>query len=132
MSAPDRPTPLARTGGARPDPTPMRFALGLTGLVAATAMATSIVRPPAASPATSPGTDPSALPVPDPTAAPALVVTHVTRYVQLQPGETAPPGAKVVTKAAPSPRVVVVTIPAPAPLRRVVTVVQTTTRQSGA
>jgi hypothetical protein len=117
----------------------MRVTLGLTGLVAATAMATAIIRPPA--PAAVAAPDPTVGP-PDPTTPPPapVVVRHVTQYVQLKPGETAPPGAKVVKKAAPSPRVIVVTItPPPTPIpvvqpaapapRRVVVV--TTTRQSG-
>jgi hypothetical protein len=98
----------------------MRFAIGVTGLVAATALATSIVRPPVAAPGPTP-TDP-----PPPAITEPLAVRHVTRYVQLKPGQTAPAGAQVVQKPAPSPRVVVVTVPAPAP-RRVVVV----TRQSG-
>jgi hypothetical protein len=117
-----------RPAKARPDPNPMRFVLGVSGLVAATALATAIARPGPATPAAvvlDAGTDPA------PTATPApLVVRHVTRYVQLQPGETAPPGASVVARPDPSPRVVVVTVPAPAPpaaARRVVVV----TRQSG-
>lgn len=44
-----------------------------------------------------------------------LPVKHVTRYVQLKPGQTAPPQAAVVAAPKPTPRVVVVT----------------TTRQSG-
>jgi hypothetical protein len=121
MAAPDR---EPRVPKARPDPGPMRFTLALTGLVAATAMATAIVRPTAAPAAAvvDPALDPT------PTAPPPLVIRHVTRYVQLQPGEMAPPGASVVQSPAASPRVVVVTVPAPAP-RRIVVV---TTRQSGA
>ena len=110
-----------RTPRARPDPAPMRLALAVTGLVAATAVAASIIRPPVASPVPAP-TDPP----PPPTTQP-VAVQHITRYVQLKPGQTAPPGALVVQKPAPTPRVVVVTVPAPAP-RRVVVV---TTRQSG-
>jgi hypothetical protein len=44
-----------------------------------------------------------------------LPVKHVIRYVQLKPGQTAPPQAAVVAAPKPSPRIVVVT----------------TTRQSG-
>jgi hypothetical protein len=44
-----------------------------------------------------------------------LPVQHVTRYVQLKPGQTAPPQASVVAAPRPTPRVVIVT----------------TTRQSG-
>jgi hypothetical protein len=103
----------------------MRFAFGVSGLVAVTALATAIARPAAPPPVTQVTTEPA----PTESAAP-LVVRHVTRYVQLRPGETAPPGASVVARPDPSPRVVVVTVPAPAPpaaVRRVVVV----TRQSG-
>jgi len=120
-----------RSPGGRPDAGPMRFALAVSGLVAATAMATSIVRPPAPpSVELLPAATPTVTPVPA-----AIVVRHVTQYVQLQPGESPPPGASVVEKPAASPRVVIVTITAPpappaqpAPVRRVVVV----TRQSGA
>ncbi|HEY6058290.1 MAG TPA: hypothetical protein VIV06_09670, partial [Candidatus Limnocylindrales bacterium] len=48
-------------------------------------------------------------------AVPAPSVRHVVRYVQLRPGQTAPPQSTVVAAPKPSPRTVVVT----------------TTRQSG-
>jgi hypothetical protein len=119
MAAPER---EVRVPKARPDPGPMRLLMGVTGLAAATALATAIVRPnaPTVAPATA---DASPLPTPPP-----LVVRHVKRYVQLKPGETAPPGATVVQRPEASPRVVVVTVPAPAQRRTVVVV----TRQSGA
>jgi hypothetical protein len=117
-----------RAAKARPDPNPMRFAFGVSGLIAATALATAIAQPAPPAP-TSVALDTAVDPAPTATPAP-LVVRHVTRYVQLQPGQTAPPGASVVARPDPSPRVVVVTVPAPAPpaaVRRVVVV----TRQSG-
>jgi hypothetical protein len=40
---------------------------------------------------------------------PAPVVRHVVRYVQLMPGQTAPPKATVKQAPAPKPRIVVVT-----------------------
>lgn len=42
-------------------------------------------------------------------AAPAadVVVQHVIKYIHLKPGQTAPPGATVITPNAPAPRVVV-------------------------
>jgi hypothetical protein len=109
-----------RAPKARPDPGPMRLTLGVTGLVAVTAMATAVVRPASVAPAATPS-DLAA-----PTTQAPLVIRHVTNYVQLKPGQTAPPGATVVEKPVASPRVVIVTVPAPAP-RRVVVV----TRQSG-
>lgn len=91
----------------RPDARPMRVAIGMTGLAAATAMATAIAapRPPASTVTTVVTTE----------AQPAPSVLHVTRYVQLGPGETPPPQAVVQVVPTPQPRVVVVT----------------TTRQSG-
>ena len=87
---------------ARPDPRPMRAILGLTGIAAAAAIATAIIRPPTADPGSTSVVIPQ---VADPTAS----VRHVTKYVQLKPGQTAPPNAavKVVPKA--TPRVVIVT-----------------------
>ncbi len=118
--APEVPGP--RTPKARPNPGSMRIAIGLTGVVAATALATAIVRAPVPD-AASTALDTGAVP----TLAPPVVVRHVTRYVQLKAGQTAPPGATVVARPDPSPRVVVVTITAPPAVRRVVVV----TRQSG-
>lgn len=99
---------------ARPDARPMRLALGAGGLAAMSALAATIVAPPRASP-------PSALDYAQATADPhdsAVNVQQPIRYVQLQPGQTAPPGATVIDPAAPTPMTVVVTItppPQPAP-----------------
>lgn len=99
--------PRSTPAHARPDPRPMRIAIGMTGLAAATAMVTAIAMPPPSSgPITTVVTEP---------AQPAPSVVHVTRYVQLLPGETPPPQAVVKAVPTPQPRVVVVT----------------TTRQSG-
>jgi histidinol-phosphate/aromatic aminotransferase/cobyric acid decarboxylase-like protein len=85
----------------RPDPRSMRAVIAFTGVAAASAMATAIVRPPA---------QPIVVATPtvavDPTAA---AVRHVTRYVQLLPGQTPPPIAVVEAVPQPTPRVVVIT-----------------------
>ena len=103
---PPRPVPsgqdAVRRPVARPDARPMRAMLGLTGIAAAAAIATAIIRPPA-------GDAGTAVVVPqvaDPSAAP---VRHVTKYVQLKPGQTAPPNAAVKVVPKPTPRVVIVT-----------------------
>lgn len=99
-----RPAPsgldVARRPAARPDARPMRAILGLTGMAAAAAIATVIIRPPSGDAGTTTVVIPQ---VADPS------VRHVTKYVQLKPGQTAPPHAtvKVVPKA--TPRVVIVT-----------------------
>ena len=41
-------------------------------------------------------------------------VEQPIHYIQLLPGQTAPPGAKVIDAAAPTPQVIVKTVPAPA------------------
>ena len=104
---PTRP-PAHRSGPGRPDSRPMRTLLGLTGLAAMSAIATAIVSPPVTGDAavtTSVQTQ----------SLPTAPVQHITRYVQLQPGQTAPPSSVVKAAPAPTPRIVVVT----------------TTRQSG-
>lgn len=80
----------------------MRALIGFTGLAALSAMATALVRPPAAAGPTS-TTVTAVAPV---AAAP---IRHVTRYVQLLPGQTAPPNAAVQVVPQPTPRVVIVT-----------------------
>lgn len=92
---------------ARPDARPMRMLIGLTGVAAMSALATAVAVPPAAGQATTT--------VVEAQVEPSVAVTHVTRFVQLKPGQTAPPNAPVKAAPAATPRVVVVT----------------TTRQSG-
>ncbi|HEX7473392.1 MAG TPA: hypothetical protein VF323_09940, partial [Candidatus Limnocylindrales bacterium] len=81
-----------------------------TGLAAFSAIATAIASPPGGGTAATTTTTTVQAQV-----APAASVKHVTRFVQLQPGQTAPPQAVVQAAPAVAPRVVVVT----------------TTRQSG-
>jgi hypothetical protein len=131
--------PVRETRAARPDARPMRLVYGAGAVAALSVMAVGLVQP-------DPGaTDPAA--APDPTAKPDRVaqapadsgVRHVTRYIHLKPGQTAPPGAKVIAADAPTPRIVVThngpsapvsqpatqPAPKPAPTRKPVT------RQSG-
>jgi hypothetical protein len=86
----------------------MRLALGVGGIAALSALASAIVLPPksatvaqisgqAGNGQTSPVSTQVQLPV---------------RYVQLAPGQTAPPGARVISASAPTPVTVVVTVPA--------------------
>ncbi len=96
----------ARRPSARPDPRPMRTLLGLTGVAALAAFATAMTAPSAGASSTA---------VAQAQEIPAPSVIHVKKFVQLKPGETAPPAALVQAAPAATPRVVVVT----------------TTRQSG-
>jgi hypothetical protein len=78
----------------------MRFMVGLAGLASASAIGTAIIAPP---PSFNTPTGQVAA------AAPAGQVVHVVRYVQLQPGQTAPPNTVVQQAPAPAPRVVTIT-----------------------
>jgi hypothetical protein len=103
-SRPD-PAPTSRPTSApksRPDPRPLRIAFGLGAVATASALLTALASPSggAAAPAAE-----TTVTVPG---APAASVRHVTRYVQLQPGQTAPPQAAVQQATAPPPRVVIV------------------------
>lgn len=102
---------------ATPDARPMRLALGAGGLAALSALAAAIVLPPR------PATTAPLAQIPQPTnervtAAPTgtpVQLQRPIRYVQLKPGETAPPGATVIPATAPTPITMIVTVPAPAP-----------------
>jgi hypothetical protein len=119
-------TPVqARTPKAKPDAWPMRLALGGGGIALLSALAAVIVLPPKA---TAPsGIDPQQQAA-DPRAT-SIQVQRAIRYVQLSPGQTAPPGAKVIDAAAPTPLTVIVTITAPPQQARKPTIIRTT--QSG-
>ena len=94
-----RPTPVPK---ARPDARPLRIAYGMAALAAATALVTALASPP---PSGSIGqTTTVTMP-----AEPAPSVRHVIQYIQLKPGQTAPPNAAVKVVPTPKPRVVVVT-----------------------
>jgi len=102
---PARPAPITRpvpTPKARPDARPLRIAYGMGLLAAATAIVTALASPPAT--ASTGQTATVTLP-----AEPAPSVRHVIQYIQLQPGQTAPPNAAVKVVPTPKPRVVVVT-----------------------
>jgi hypothetical protein len=88
----------------------MRLALGAAGLAALSAIVTGIVVPPRAvllPPANAQQAVSGA------TGASIAIQRPIT-YIQLQAGQTAPPGAKVIDPAAPKPVTVVTTVPAPA------------------
>ncbi len=96
-----RPAAVARP---RPDAGPLRIAVGMSAVAAASALVTALASPPAAGAAA--GQAQTAITVP---ADPAPIVRHVTKYVKLAPGQTAPPHAVVKQAPAPKPRTVVVT-----------------------
>lgn len=103
---PQGPAPAGpvRAARSRPDANPLRLMIGFAGLASAAAFTTAML--PSVTPA--PAADQALAPVgvtADPAAAPS--VQHVTRYVQLQPGQTAPPQSTVVVNPKPTPRVTV-------------------------
>ena len=111
----------------RPDARPMRLGLAAGGIAALSIMVSGLLRFPAPDPVTV--ADDGALAGDTAAAAPQRVkVEKRIRYVQLKRGQKAPPGAKVIDAAQPTPRVVVTRIQAPA--KRKVRIV-TRTRQSG-
>ncbi len=99
---------MPRKAPTRPDSRPMRILFGLTGIAATSAIATAIVMP------TPSGPSATVAVVQTPIVRDAAI-KHITRYVQLKPGQTAPPSALVRAAPDPTPRIVVIT----------------TTRQSG-
>lgn len=101
--------PSASTPKARPDARPLRIAFGMGAVATASALITAFAAPGAGTATTTVQTT-----VTQPVG-PAPSVTHIIQYVQLKPGQTAPPKAVVKQAPAPPPKVVVVT----------------TTRQSG-
>jgi hypothetical protein len=94
---------------SKPSAAAMRVALGSGGLAILSAIAAAVVAPPR--PVVAPPPD-STRAVPDATGTPVAVQQPV-QYIQLLPGQTAPPGAIVIEPSAPTPMVVVTTIPAP-------------------
>ena len=103
------PRPLAEPR-RRPDPGPLRLAIGMTGIAAASAIASALMSSSGANADVGTfgtvQTVQTVLTLPaDPTPSPR----HVVQYVQLLPGQTAPPKAIVKQAPAPKPRIVVVT-----------------------
>lgn len=101
----------AHAAKAKPDARPMRIALGAGGLAAFSALLSAIVMP-ARPPVVAPAADTQQ-------AAPVATGTPISmqrpvQYIQLQPGQTAPPGAVVVDPSGPLPTAIVITVPAPA------------------
>jgi hypothetical protein len=94
---------------SKPDARPMRFVYGAGAVAAMSVMAVGLVQPDFAATADQSGSSDAATVDPNLVAqAPAdVAVRHVTQYVHLQPGQTAPPGATVIAANAPTPQVVV-------------------------
>jgi hypothetical protein len=113
----------------RPDPRPMRLAIAAVSIMSA-----GLVRFPAPSGDAIAADGAAAVSIEIlATARPEVIVKHKVRYVQLKPGERAPKGAKVISGAVPTPRVVVTRVAGHAAQTRRVVVhkVVTRTRQSG-
>ena len=96
--------PASRTPRGRPDPRPMRVLLAAGGIASASAVLTALL------PSVAPRQVVVDAGLTSDVIAPAPSVRHVTRYVVLKPGETAPPQAPVIVQPTPTPRVHVVTV----------------------
>jgi hypothetical protein len=104
----------AHAAKAKPDARPMRIALGAGGLAALSALLTAIVMPPSPAVSSPGGTTGQTGPAAPAAAGTPSTVQRPVQYIQLQPGQTAPPGATVIDPAAPKPVTIVTTVPAPA------------------
>ena len=102
-SATDRPRPVV-AARPRPDAGPLRIAIGMGAVAATSALVTALVAPSGAGATGGQAVTTVAAP-----AAPAPVVRHVTQYVKLAPGQTAPPQSVVRQAPAPKPRTVAIT-----------------------
>lgn len=100
-----RPEPVRR----RPDPGSLRVLVTFAGIASASALTTAML--PSVVPVTDAAGAGTALAADQitSTTVPAPSVKHVTRYVVLKPGQTAPPHASVLVRPTPTPRVTVVT-----------------------
>ena len=105
-AADGKPRAAAARPRQRPDANPARLMVGLAGLASAAALTTAML--PSVTPAadTVQALEPVTGAVGQ-ASAPLPSVQHVTRYVQLLPGQTAPPQSTVVVRPQPSPRVTV-------------------------
>ncbi len=106
-----RPTPERADPGrpmkVRPDPTPMRVAVGIGGLATLSGLVTAIFVAPAVAPM--PAADASVPATPS-----TITQQRPVVYVQLSPGQTAPPGATVIDAKAPKPITIVTRVAVPA------------------
>ena len=78
----------------------MRLAGGVIGIATASAIVSAMLAP-------APTTTVTTAAIAPADAVPQVI--HVKQYVQLQPGQTAPPQAVVQQPAAPAPRIVTIT-----------------------
>lgn len=113
----------------KPDPRPMRVVYGAGAVAVVSVMAVGLVQPDFSS-----GADQQATSDPqiadanvgqdgtsngrsdqsgNGTTQPAAQVRHVIKYIHLKPGQTAPPGATVITRGQPTPRIVTANNPGP-------------------
>jgi hypothetical protein len=118
-----RPALEARARRGKPESNAVRMVLGLAGLASASALATAMLPSILPQPMAATGADTAAA---DPAQQPDPSVIHVTRVVQLAPGQTLPPD---VAAAANAPAATPTPKPTARPTPRII--YQTVTRQSG-
>jgi hypothetical protein len=90
-------------GRKRPDAGPLRVMVGVVGMASAAALTAAML--PSITPQPEIAQDPGVVTAAD--VQPQPSVQHVTRYVTLQPGQTAPPQSTVIVQPKPTPKVTV-------------------------
>jgi hypothetical protein len=92
----------------------MRVIYGAASVAALSALTAGLVHPkPPVSGTTEVAFDTAPVAAAGQGAPQSIEVRHIINYVYLQPGQVAPPGAKVITPDAPAPRIVITTVPGP-------------------
>jgi hypothetical protein len=95
--------PADRTPRRPPDAGPLRLMMGVVGMASAAALTAAML--PSITPQAETVQDTGSTTATD--VVPAPSVRHVTQYVTLKPGQTAPPQSTVIVQPQPTPKVTV-------------------------
>lgn len=95
--------PSDRVPRKRPDTGPLRLMVGVVGMASAAALTAAML--PSITPQTEVAQAQGVITTSD--VQPQPSVQHVTRYVTLKPGQTAPPQSTVIAQPQPTPKVTV-------------------------
>ncbi len=96
-------TPADRVPRKRPDTGPLRVMVGVVGMASAAALTAAML--PSITPQAGVAQDQVLVTTAD--VQPQPSVRHVTQYVTLKPGQTAPPQSTVIVQPQPTPKVTV-------------------------
>lgn len=98
-----RPPAAVHAPRAKPDPRPLRLMLGFAGIASASAFTAAMLPSVAPAPQTVAADVLTADAAAAGAVAPGPSVLHVTKYVTLAPGQTAPPQSTVIVQPQPTP-----------------------------